>query len=67
MQTDIRLPIGGLFSLIGLLLLVYGIFTHASPMYARSLGINVNIYWGAVMLVFGVVMLLLTFRGQRKT
>lgn len=67
MQTDIRLPIGGMFSLIGLLLLIYGIFTHASPMYVRSLGVNVNFYWGIVMLVFGAAMLFLSFRSHRKS
>jgi uncharacterized membrane protein HdeD (DUF308 family) len=66
MQSDIRLPIGGLFSLIGLLLLVYGIVTHASPMYTRSLDINVNLYWGFVMLVFGAAMLFLSFRSRKK-
>lgn len=57
MQTDIRLPIGGMFSLIGLILVVYGLITYGDPMYARSLGINVNVWWGVVMFLFGAGML----------
>jgi hypothetical protein len=57
MGVDIRLPIGGMFSIFGVLLLVYGIYTRDSDMYARSLDYNVNIWWGLVMLVFGGLML----------
>jgi len=55
MRLDIRLPIGALFTLLGLLLTGYGIFSDPS-IYRRSLGINVNLYWGAVMLLFGIAM-----------
>ena len=65
MGLDIRLPIGGMFSLLGLLLAGYGLWTRGAAMYQeRSLGINVNIWWGLVMLTFGVVMLLLGWRGH---
>jgi uncharacterized membrane protein len=57
MNLDIRLPIGGLFAVVGLLVLIYGIITNGDAMYARSLNINVNIWWGLVMLVFGALML----------
>jgi uncharacterized membrane protein len=54
MNVDIRLPIGGMFSIIGLLLIVYGLMTTGdADLYARSLGINMNLWWGLVMLVFG--------------
>ena len=56
MGLDIRLPIGLMFSLFGLLLVVYGYFGNQT-IYARSMGINVNLWWGIVMLVFGLVML----------
>jgi hypothetical protein len=62
MGLDIRLPIGLLFSIFGLLLAGYGIFSNHA-IYARSLDINVNLWWGFVMLLFGAVMLLL---GRRK-
>lgn len=67
MQTDIRLPIGGMFSIIGLVLAIYGLLTHGNPMYARSLGINVNVWWGLVMLAFGVAMLFGAIRAGRRT
>jgi len=62
MGLDIRLPIGLMFSLFGLLLVLYG-FVGDKTIYQRSLGININLWWGAVLLVFGVVMLFLGRRG----
>lgn len=62
MRLDIRLPIGLMFSLLGLLLVGSGLFEDKS-IYERSLGLNVNLWWGLVMLVFGVAMFLLGRRG----
>jgi hypothetical protein len=56
MGMDIRLPIGLLFSAIGLLLTGFGAFSNRE-IYRASLGINVNVLWGLVLLVFGIVML----------
>jgi hypothetical protein len=53
---DIRFPIGLLFSAVGLLLTTFGAFSNRE-IYRASLGVNVNLEWGAVMLGFGVVML----------
>ena len=58
MGLDIRLPIGFLFSLFGVLLITYGMFSDGS-IYQRSLNININLEWGIVMLVFGAIMLAL--------
>jgi hypothetical protein len=64
MGFDIRLPIGMMFSVFGLLITGYGIATRGDVMYVvHSLGINVNLCWGVAMLVFGVTMLLLARRG----
>lgn len=62
MQLDIRLPLGLLFLALGLILTGYGIFGPHN-VYARSLGYNVNLDWGVVLLVFGAVMLWLGRRG----
>jgi hypothetical protein len=62
MGLDIRIPIGLLFSILSLVLIVYGLISD-KMIYARSLGYNVNILWGCVMLVFGVAMLILGRRG----
>lgn len=59
---DIRLPIGLMFTLFGMLLVVYGAVSDKA-IYQRSLGINVNLGWGVVLLVFGLVMLILGRRG----
>ena len=65
MGLDIRLPIGGLFTVLGLLLAGYGLVSQ-KELYERSLGINVNLEWGLVMLVFGVIMVVLGRRGVRN-
>ena len=62
MQLDIRLPIGLMFTLLGTLLAVFGLIGDKS-VFQRSLGINVDLWWGLVMLVFGVVMFVLGRRG----
>jgi hypothetical protein len=63
MGLDIRLPIGGLFIALGLLLTLYGIFGDTS-IYQRSLGINVNLGWGAMLLAFGLIMAALAQWGK---
>jgi hypothetical protein len=67
MGLDIRTPIGLMFAIVGALLLAYGLATAGSAeLYGRSLGIDINAWWGGVLLVFGVVMLWLG-RGKRGT
>ena len=58
MRLDIRLPIGMLFSISGLLLVLFGALSNRQ-LYERSLNININLWWGLAMLVFGIVMLAL--------
>jgi cytochrome c biogenesis protein CcdA len=59
-MVDIRIPIGLMFSILGVLITGFGIVTMSnSEMYQRSLGINVNIIMGILMLVFGLIMLFL--------
>jgi len=64
MGLDIRLPIGLMFSILGLLLAGYGLVGD-KEIYARSLCLNVNLWWGFVMLIFGLLMLFLGRRGMR--
>jgi len=56
MRLDLRIPIGLLFALLGLLLSLYGLVSDRA-LYAVSLGVNVNGWWGLVMLAFGSAML----------
>jgi uncharacterized membrane protein len=65
-MVDIRIPIGLMFSIIGLLLSVFGLFTTAdTEMYQRSLGINVNLIMGVLMLIFGLIMLYFARRKKK--
>jgi hypothetical protein len=67
MNLDLRIPIGSIFTLIGMILTAFGAATHGRKMvYAASLGMNANLYWGPVLLAFGLVMLLLARRGQKQ-
>jgi hypothetical protein len=63
MNLDLRLPIGLMFSLFGAMLVVYGVLSD-SAIYVRSLGINVNLWWGLVLLAFGLVMLAFSRRAR---
>lgn len=67
MNLDLRIPMGLMFTLVGLILTVYGLVTNGSAIYARSLGVNANLDWGIVLLVFGGAMYILGRRGQKKT
>ena len=62
MGLDIRLPIGMLFTVFGIILIAFGFFSNPS-LYAQSLGINVNLDWGVVLLIFGAIMFYLGIRG----
>jgi len=67
MGLDIRWPIGLMFTLIGFLLVLCGLVTGSnSEMYKRSLDININLYWGMLLLVFGLSMLTMAWRGGQK-
>lgn len=63
MGLDIRWPIGLMFTLIGALLTGYGAFDQTGSV---SLGININLIWGVVLLVFGILMLLGAISGRKK-
>jgi hypothetical protein len=63
MGLDIRLPIGMLFSILGIMLIIFGLLSDPA-LYVQSLGINVNFRWGIVLLVFGAVMLYLGARAM---
>ena len=63
---DLRVPIGVLFGALGLMLTGYGLATSGNPdRYAQSISLNINLWWGLVMLLFGVVLLSAT-RSRRR-
>jgi membrane protein implicated in regulation of membrane protease activity len=65
MQLDLRLPIGMMFTIFGVILVGYGLASD-DAIYARSLGVNVNLWWGLVLLAFGSVMLAFALRAERR-
>ena len=64
MPLDIRLPIGAMLGVMGLLLAGYGLLGDQT-IYARSLGLNVNLIWGSVLVAAGAVLLFLDARKGR--
>ena len=52
MNFDLRLPIGIMFTLFGAILTIFGAVSDKAIYEQHSLGINVNLYWGLVLLVF---------------
>ena len=65
MKLDVRVPAGLMLATIGALLAVYGIAGDQS-IYARSLGINVNLIWGCTLIVAGGALLGLAARKRRR-
>jgi hypothetical protein len=54
MGLDVRLPVGVMFAIMGALLVGYGLFGDPA-IYLRSLGININLTWGGVLLATGLI------------
>jgi hypothetical protein len=66
MGIDIKIPIGLMFTILGILLTIHGILTASdTALYAKSLDINVNLWTGVFMVVVGILMLV--FSRFRKT
>jgi hypothetical protein len=67
MDLDLRIPIGLMFALAGAILTAFGLKTDGNEaLYARSLGINVNLWWGLALVAFGLTMFLFGQRGQTR-
>jgi hypothetical protein len=63
-RMSIAVTIGATIGLIGLIVLLYGLFGAAD--YHRSDGINVNLWWGLVMFIFGVLMAIVGYISARR-
>jgi len=66
MSFDLRYPLGLMFTLFGLIITGVGLFGGAD-LTQKSLGINMNLWWGLFMTLFGVLMLILAWRGASKS
>jgi low temperature requirement protein LtrA len=66
MKLDIRMPMGLMFVVLGLILIVYGVMTSSdSEMYKHSLNTNINLLWGLVLFFIGAFMVVLARRAMR--
>ena len=65
MNFDLRLPLGLMFTIFGLLLVGYGLASE-SAIYTKSLGLNINLGWGSCLLVFGLLMLGFALRARSR-
>jgi hypothetical protein len=64
MGLDVRVPVGLMLGIMGVLLVGYGVLGDQS-IYARSLGLNVNAIWGSVLIVVAAALLILAARRAR--
>lgn len=66
-MVDIRIPIGLMFSIVGVIISIFGIFTISdTALYQKSLGVNVNLIMGLIMLIFGLIMLYFARKKKRN-
>jgi hypothetical protein len=65
MRLDVRVPVGLMFATMGVLLAGYGIAGDRS-IYARSLGININLVWGLVLIATAICLLALSARKRTR-
>jgi hypothetical protein len=65
MGLDIRWPIGYMFLILGIVLAAYGLISDAT-IYQQSLGMNVNLIWGAILGAFGIMMIVLARFGKKS-
>jgi purine-cytosine permease-like protein len=68
-MLDIRIPIGLMFSILGAILVVFGVvswYTNRAIYVVHCFDINVNLAWGCVLLAFGIFMLMLAYVGSQR-
>jgi len=66
MGLDIRFPIGIIFTVYGAILIIFGLVTNPE-IFKSSLGVNIDVWWGVAMLVFGLIMGALALRASRHS
>jgi len=67
MGLDIKIPIGLMFGIFGIILTILGIVTNGdTELYEQSLGHNINLWSGLFMIIFGAFMLLTSTLVKKK-
>ncbi len=65
-MLDVRIPIGLMFAVIGPILVIFGLVSDPAMYDRHSLGINVNLWWGLLLVIFAAVMLGMAWRASRR-
>jgi hypothetical protein len=65
-MLDIRYPIGGMFAILGSILVVFGLVSKATIYQVHSFGVNVNLGWGCALLILAGFMLTMAWRATRR-
>ncbi len=70
-DLDIRWPIGSLFTVMGALLAVFGLATRERTVFhpagaVEPYALNLDLWWGIAMLLFGLLMMLGAARANAK-
>ncbi len=66
-MLDIRYPIGAMFTILGSILVIFGLVSDPNIYRVHSFGVNVNLVWGCALLLFGGFMLAMAWRARHKT
>jgi hypothetical protein len=65
-ETDIRWPIGLIFDVYGVVLIIYGAVANPEMFAEKSMGVNIDLWWGVAMLAFGLLMTGFAFAASRR-
>jgi hypothetical protein len=66
-MLDLRWPMGLMFLVVGAMMTIYGLFTAAdAKLYERSLGININLWWGLILVAFSAFVLAMAAWAQKR-
>ena len=67
MGLDIKIPIGLMFTILGVILTILGLVTRGdTALYEQAMGYNINLFSGLVMLAFGCFMLFTSRLFKKK-
>jgi len=69
-MLDVRKPIGLLFTIYGVMLVICGMVQPRIKIFhidGSDISINLNLDWGAIMLAFGILMIVLVYTDKSKS
>ncbi|MBS1953496.1 MAG: hypothetical protein JST89_04900 [Cyanobacteria bacterium SZAS-4] len=67
-MLDVRKPIGWLFTIYGVVLIGWGMIQpQITQIEGHNIDFNLNLIWGSLMLVFGILMNVLVYTDKTKS